>query len=58
MTREETRTTRLGRVKPAPRIEPTYGTAKSRKAARQRDALYRQQKHETAMKKWKESDNV
>lgn len=34
----ETRITRKGRVRPVPRIEPVYGTAKQRRERKKREA--------------------
>ena len=46
---QQTRKTRLGRVRPAPRIDPTYGTAAQRKARRQHEAIVRQVIHDDAI---------
>ena len=54
----ETRLTRKGRVKPAPRIEPTYGTRSQRLARRQREALERQAISDAAVKAWKARKEV
>lgn len=53
----ETRKTPRGREKPAPRITPTYGTARQRKATRQREALERLEVAKNQMKAW-EARNV
>ena len=54
----ETRKTPLGRSKAAPRISPTYGTARQRRERKRREAEARQLTHDNAMKAWKESQDA
>ena len=47
----DTRTTPRGRERTAPRIDPTYGNRKTRRARRQREAAARQAAHDVMRKK-------
>lgn len=48
----DTRKTLKGRVRNAPRIEPTYGTRRQRQDRKRSEAVERQRLHDAAMEKY------